>query len=169
MTQITNTITGGVSQSLQAVHVDALADRFGSALRFLNGQFDCKLSGRDTGGALCIYDTIRSARGGPPMHIHHEQDEWFYVRDGEFIVQVGDARFHLGPGDALLAPRKVPHAFANVSEKGRLIVAFQPAGSIERLFSEIAELSRFRLPTLEDWQAVSCTKGVDIVGPPLKL
>jgi oxalate decarboxylase/phosphoglucose isomerase-like protein (cupin superfamily) len=103
------------------------------------------------------------------MHLHHEQDEWFYVRDGEFVVQVGDQRFHLTTGDSLLAPRKIPHAFANMSETGKLIVAFQPAGSIEKLFSEIAALSHLHIPTLEDWQNVSCRNGVDIVGPPLKL
>jgi oxalate decarboxylase/phosphoglucose isomerase-like protein (cupin superfamily) len=103
------------------------------------------------------------------MHVHHEQDEWFYVLEGEFVVQVGDERFHLRSGDSLLAPRKVPHAFASVSETARLIVAFQPAGSIERLFSEIAVLNGSRIPTLEDWQKASHGKGVDIVGPPLKL
>jgi oxalate decarboxylase/phosphoglucose isomerase-like protein (cupin superfamily) len=102
------------------------------------------------------------------MHVHHEQDEWFYVLEGEFVVQVGDERFHLRAGDSLLAPRKMPHAFANVSETARLIVAFQPAGSIEKLFSEIAMLNGLRIPTLEDWQKASRGKGVDIVGPPLR-
>lgn len=156
-------------RAFKAVSVDARTDRYGKPLNFLNGEFICKVSGQDTSGSLCIYDTVRTARGGPPMHIHHEQDEWFYVREGKFVVQVGDERFHLKTGDSLLAPRKIPHAFTNVSETGKLIVAFQPAGSIERLFSEIAELSRVRIPTLEDWQTVSCRNGVDIVGPPLKL
>jgi oxalate decarboxylase/phosphoglucose isomerase-like protein (cupin superfamily) len=103
------------------------------------------------------------------MHVHHGQDEWFYVREGKFVVQVGDERFHLTAGDSLLAPRQMPHAFANVSETGRLIVAFQPAGSIERLFSKVAAVNRLRIPTLEDWQNASRGTSVDIVGPPLNL
>lgn len=56
----------------------------------MGGKFDLKVSARDTGGDLCIYDTVRSSKGGPAMHRHHFQDEWFYVLRGEFVVQVGD-------------------------------------------------------------------------------
>jgi len=169
MTDIVGVTSNATDRAVKAVRVDAQTDRYGNSLNFLNGEFICKVSGQDTRGGLCIYDTVRTARGGPPVHIHHEQDEWFYVREGEFVVQIGDQRFHLTTGDSLLAPRKIPHAFANVSETGKLIVAFQPAGSIERLFSEIAALSRLRIPTLEDWQNVSCRNGIDIVAPPLTL
>lgn len=169
MTDIVDVTSNGTDRAVKAVSVGARTDRYGKSVNFLNGEFVCKVSGQDTHGGLCIYDTVRTARGGPPLHIHHEQDEWFYVREGAFVVQVGDQRFHLTTGDSLLAPRKIPHAFANVSEIGKLIVAFQPAGSIEELFSEIAALSRLRIPTLEDWQNVSRRNGVDIVGPPLKL
>lgn len=169
MMDIASVTSRATNRAVKAVSVDAHTDRYGKPLHFLNGEFICKISGQDTGGGLCIYDTVRRARGGPPMHIHYEQDEWFYVREGEFVVQIGDERFHLAPGDSLLAPRRIPHAFANVSETGKLIVAFQPAGSIERIFSEIAVLSHSRMPTLEDWQNVSSPNGVDIIGPPLKL
>jgi quercetin dioxygenase-like cupin family protein len=47
-------------------------------------------------------------KGGPPRHLHHEQDEWFYAVKGEFVVEIGSQRFRLAPGDSILAPREVP-------------------------------------------------------------
>jgi mannose-6-phosphate isomerase-like protein (cupin superfamily) len=64
--------------------------------------------------------------------LHHEQDEWFYVVEGAYMIEVGEERYELGPGDSVFAPRKVVHVWAYVGqEKGRLIVALQPAGEIE--------------------------------------
>jgi hypothetical protein len=51
-------------------------------------------------------------KGGPPRHFHYDQDEWFYAIKGNFAFEVGEERFTLGPGDALLAPRLVPHVWA---------------------------------------------------------
>jgi len=65
------------------------------------------------------------AKGGPARHRHYDQDEWFYVLEGEFQFEVGAERFRLQPGDSLLAPRRVPHVWAFVGEaRGRILVAF---------------------------------------------
>src|SRR5690349_13054414 len=69
--------------------VDSGKDHFQEELHIMGGQFDCKVSSKDTNGALCIYDTYRQEKGGPALHFHHEQDEWFYVMKGEFIIKVG--------------------------------------------------------------------------------
>lgn len=156
-------------RAVNGVHVPAGTDRFGAILQLANWRFECKLSGRDTAGDSCIYDTIRTARGGPPMHVHHSQDEWFYVREGQFLFKIGEEIFHLGPGDSVLGPRQVPHAFASLSDTSAVMIVFQPAGTIERLFLEISEVSKLRQPTLQDWQAVAQTHDVEIVGPPLNV
>src|SRR5690242_4862421 len=69
--------------------VRAQKDRDDQELLIMGGRFDLKVSSRDTGGDLCIYDTVRSSKGGPALHRHHAQDEWFYVIRGKFIAQVG--------------------------------------------------------------------------------
>ena len=140
------------------------ADRFDAPLRFLNGRFDLKVSARDTDGALCIIDTLRSEPGGPPLHLHDAQDEWFFVVEGSFVVQVGSTTHHLGPGDSVLGPRGIPHAFANTSPTGRLIVLFQPAGSMERFFKEGSEMGKL---TPETFRTLSEQHGMRVVGPPL--
>jgi mannose-6-phosphate isomerase-like protein (cupin superfamily) len=150
----------------KAVPVGADEDRFGEAVLFINGRFDCKVSAKDTNGDLCIYDTMRTEKGGPPLHIHHDQDEWFFVREGEFIFRVGEDTFRLKEGDSLFAPRKVPHAFANVSDSGKLMIAYQPAGTIEQFFQEG---SRIKNPTPAVLQELFRAHAMEIVGPPLKV
>ncbi|MEO8882598.1 MAG: cupin domain-containing protein, partial [Devosia sp.] len=86
--------------------VRAGQDRFDKPINFLNGKFNWKVSSSDTAGALCVIDTVRFRRGGPPLHFHHEQDEWFLVQEGKFRFQIGDDIYELGPGDSIFGPRK---------------------------------------------------------------
>ena len=139
-------------------------DRFDAPIRFLNGRFDIKVSARDTGGRLCVIDTVRIAPGGPPVHLHKAQDEVFHVLDGRFRFRIGDEMIEAGPGDVLFGPRGVPHAFASVSPTARLVLTFQPALTIEAFFAE-AGLD----PLSEDFARVSRTHGMELIGPPLDL
>jgi len=67
---------------------------------------DFKVSGSDTDGDLFVIENTNDAKGGPPRHLHHEQEEWFYVVDGEYVAEVGEERYRLGPGDSVFAPRE---------------------------------------------------------------
>lgn len=158
-----------LGRAMKAVMVATNADRRSNSLDYLNARLDCKISAKDVSSDYCIYDTVRTAPGSPPLHIHHDQDEWFFVSEGEFIFQVGDERLHLTAGDSVLGPRKAPHAFANVSETGRLLILYQPAGTIEQFFLDSQNLSKSNSPALDAWQAVARKHRIEIVGPPLKL
>lgn len=139
-------------------------DRYGASLHFLNGRFDCKVSGKDTGGALATFDTIRTEPGGPGEHYHYEQDEWFYVVEGDFVFKIGEVFHRLKGGDSIFGPRRVPHAFVNTSPTGRLLIVYQPAGSMEEFFAEGA---RQALLTPEIFERLSREHGMEVVGPPL--
>ncbi|HZY79905.1 MAG TPA: cupin domain-containing protein [Cyclobacteriaceae bacterium] len=151
--------------------VTAGKDRFQEELNIMGGQFHCKVSSKDTNGALLIYDTYRQQKGGPAYHFHHEQDEWFYVMKGEFIVKVGEETFNLKAGDSAFAPRKIPHAFAMTSEgEGQMMVLFQPAGTMEHFFAEMAKLGT-SIPKDQETKLKElwASHGMQIVGPPLKV
>ena len=150
--------------------VEANKDRYQEELLIMGGKFDCKVSSKDTGGDLLIYDTIRQSKGGPAMHLHYSQDEWFYIIKGDFIVQVGEQRFTLTAGDSAFAPRTVPHAFAKVSEgEGQMLVLFQPAGSMEDFFLQMAKIGK-NIPQNQEkvLKELWATHKMEIVGPPLK-
>jgi quercetin dioxygenase-like cupin family protein len=95
-----------------------------------------KVSGQETHGAVFLMEHVGLTKGGGPLrHLHHGQEEWFYVIEGEVVAEVGEERFRLKVGDSIFAPRKVPHAFVYVAEKpGRLLIAFTPAGKMEAYF-----------------------------------
>ncbi len=99
---------------------------------------DCKVSGKDTEGALCVFE-FTGASGGPP-HLHHDQDEWIYVVEGEFEFHVGNQRFHLSAGESVFMPRKVAHMWGCVSGKpGKIINVYQPAGKMEEFFRKLGK------------------------------
>lgn len=153
----------------RGIKVPAGKDRYAEELLLMGGRFDLKVSSRDTGGDLCIYDTFRESKGGPALHLHHSQDEWFYVLAGRFKVRVGEDLTELGPGDSAFAPRRIPHAFALVSEgEGRMLVLFQPAGSMEDFFRKMAGFGPDIPPNEEAVMRRLChDHGMEVVGPPL--
>ena len=90
--------------------VAAGEDRFGEHIKLGGEPNDCKVSAKDTDGAMCVFEFTGS--GGGPRHLHHDQDEWIYVIEGEFDFEVGDERFRLGAGETVFIPRKIAHVWA---------------------------------------------------------
>lgn len=144
-------------------------DRFEEELHIMGGQFNCIISAKDTLGDLCAFDTFRQEKGGPAFHYHTSQDEWFYNITGEFIVQVGEERFNLKPGDSLFAPRTIPHAFAKVNEgEAHMLVLFQPAGTMEDFFKQMRKFGSNIADQEHLMKELFHTHGMEVVGPPLK-
>jgi len=125
-----------------------------------------KIASADTAGDLFVFEHADMGNGGPPRHFHYEQDEWFYATRGEFVFEVGDERFTLRSGDSLFAPRMVPHAWAHVGEEpGTLLLAVQPAGSLEAFFMENCAMDR--PPTPDEAERSFAAHGMRVVGPPI--
>ena len=129
---------------------------------------DLKVSGKDTNGDLAIFEQTSISQGrGTPLHVHHFQDEVFFVIDGEYYFQVGEEKYSLKVGEYIFMPRKVPHAWTQVSEKGKLTVTFQPAGKMEEFFITMAGLENE--PSAEEVAKIFAENEMQIVGPPLKI
>lgn len=161
----------GEGAKVPTVYVPAGGDRFlrRREIGFTRSVTDFKVSTLDTLGGLSVVEITYSHKGGPPRHLHHEQDEWFYVVEGEYIIEVGEERYEeLGPGDSVFAPRKVAHVWAHVGEGiGRLIAALQPAGEIEAFFDELATLGPS--PEREVLRRAFSSHGMELTGPPLPI
>jgi DNA-binding transcriptional MerR regulator/quercetin dioxygenase-like cupin family protein len=121
--------------------VAAGKDRFNEPIKLGGPQGEsnnCKVSGKDTGGAMCAFEFVGQS-GGPP-HLHHDQDEWVYVVEGEFLFQVGAEQFHLRSGESVFMPRKLVHMWACVNgTPGKVINVYQPAGKMEEFFRELSK------------------------------
>ncbi|MBS1490714.1 MAG: cupin domain-containing protein [Bacteroidetes bacterium] len=128
---------------------------------------DIKISGKDTNGDIAVFEQIGlTPRGGPPLHIHPNQDEWFYVVEGAYHFQVGDDKYEVGPGDTIFLPRTVPHAFVQLSERGRMTVTYMPAGKMESFF-EITD-KWTAPPSQKEMAKVFLDHDMEVVGSPLK-
>ena len=94
------------------------------------------VTGEESGGAYFAMEALVPTGGGPPPHIHRNEDETFYVLEGEVTFRLGDETVVAGPGDFVNVPRNTVHCFRNDgSEPARIILTFTPAG-IERFFEE---------------------------------
>lgn len=151
----------------KAVYIPSGKNRFQEELMIWGViPLQIKVSGKDTNGSLFAFEHARMNKGGPPRHFHYEQDEWFYAIEGEFVFEVGDEKFMLRPGDSLFAPRMIPHVWAYGGDKpGTLLLAVQPAGSLEEFF--IRSCSMTRPPTPEEADKLFASHGMKVVGPPL--
>ena len=149
----------------EALLLAAGADRFGEERSLGISTIAFKVTTPNPGDVL-ILENAFFAKGGPARHLHYEQEEWFYVLQGEFLFDLGADRFRLQPGDSLLAPRQVPHVWAFVGEgRGRILVAFFPAGKMEAFFREVTSASAMPPQDPRLWRA----HGMELLGPPLSV
>ena len=98
----------------------------------------------------------------PPLHLHRNEDEGFYVLGGELTLHLPGESVALRAGEFFLAPRGVPHTYEVGSEGARVLVASVPSG-FERFVAEVAALDQVDPATLT---AVAAGHGIDILGPP---
>lgn len=127
-----------------------------------------KISGSDTDGDLFVFEQTSISQGkGTPLHIHPFQDEIFYVLAGTYYFKVGEDNYHLSAGDSIFLPRKIPHAWTQVSENGKMTVMMQPAGKLENFFITMNALKTE--PTKEEVVKIFADNDMIVVGPPLKI
>jgi mannose-6-phosphate isomerase-like protein (cupin superfamily) len=131
------------------------------------GPVKFKISGTDTGGRYSVMETTQPAT--PPLHLHHEQDEWFYVLEGEFGFQIGESRLRLGPGGSVLAPRTLPHGYVPLSGgPARLLIMYEPAGQMEAFFAAAFNLAAVgSRPDPAGLAALMAKYRMQVVGPAL--
>jgi mannose-6-phosphate isomerase-like protein (cupin superfamily) len=109
----------------------------GERLRFGEVEILVKASAETTGGAFTIFEERDPV--DTPLHMHENEDELFYVLEGQHLFQVGDQEHRAGPGDVVFAPRGVPHAQRRaVERRGRVLIMTSPAG-FEGFFRMLAE------------------------------
>jgi quercetin dioxygenase-like cupin family protein len=92
-------------------------------------------TGEDTQGRFALIEVVGRKRDVPPPHIHHREDETFYILEGEITVSVGGQTIKGTPGTMIFLPRDVMHSFEIESEQGRMLVLLTPAG-LEGYFKE---------------------------------
>ena len=100
-----------------------------------------RVSAEDSDGAMTVLEEV-PPMVDTPLHVHSRENELFYILEGEHIITLGEREHLLGPGDALFAPRGVPHAQRRGEPGvGRELVVLTPGG-FEQFFRDLAEAER---------------------------
>jgi quercetin dioxygenase-like cupin family protein len=130
----------------------------------VGGPLTFKARSEQTNGTLTAYENVIPPGQGPPLHTHANEDEAWYVLDGELRFKIGGELRPALAGSFVFVPRGTPHCFQNVGEDpARILVMFTPAG-MERFFDEFATLSA---PDPEAFAEIGSPLGMTILGPPL--
>jgi quercetin dioxygenase-like cupin family protein len=128
---------------MTASHHKVLAP--GKGLRLQSGpgrDLIFKVTGEDTGGAFDYFIVEVAAKGGPPLHVHHKQEETIHVLKGQYKIRIGDDIFYCQEGSFAYLPSNVPHAFLNLTdEPGEIIVVYTPGGG-HKFYEELGPLTR---------------------------
>ena len=116
-----------------------LAPDEGQAVWFLDTLMTVKVDAARTGGAYMLVECLLTPGFGPPPHIHHADDEAFYILEGEMSGFCGDQTWRGGPGTFVFMPRGIPHTFQVDSSMPARVLQLGNGSGFERFISEAGE------------------------------
>ena len=145
-----------------AVAVDRVKYGIGGAI------YRIVATAEETGNAIFAFEATEPPGGGPPLHIHTREDEFFLVLEGEVSFFIDGRVIRRGPGGSAFVPRGARHCFRNTSDRtARLLVLFTPGG-IEGFF-EYGAAENGHPPSeelmLERLIALAPAYGLEVLGP----
>jgi quercetin dioxygenase-like cupin family protein len=151
----------------------ALQPGEGDARWFLGALGTIKAAAETTGGQLAVLEFLWPKDSGSPLHVHHNEDEWFYVIEGELTLWVGGDVVVAPAGSFVYGPRDIPHTFLVTSSEARFLMVTEPApfADFVRAMSEPAQTptlppASVQPPGPEELTAVAAEYGIEILGPP---
>lgn len=131
-----------------------------------------RATGADTGGQMTIVEMTEPPGTEAPLHVHHREDEAFYILEGAATLQVGDESFEVGPGDYAFGPRGVPHRYTVGPNGCRMLFICTPGGNFENLVREMSQPAGERTlppgggeePDMERVAAIAEANGCELLG-----
>jgi quercetin dioxygenase-like cupin family protein len=147
----------------------------GSSVWYLGCLFTILADARETGGRFGLVESLSPKGTEPPRHVHSQEDEAFYLLEGEITFFIGEETHEATPGTFVSAPRGVPHSYTFETEEIRMLVLLAPGGFEEffrpPLLSEPAQAMEPPPPAegppdVPAMVAALEQRGVEVVGPP---
>jgi mannose-6-phosphate isomerase-like protein (cupin superfamily) len=144
----------------------------GESVWSLGGRFTVKADAAVTEDRFSLLEVTAYRSTEPPLHIHHHEDEAWYVLDGHMTVFVGDEALEAPAGTFVFAPRGLPHNFTVDVEPTRVLALVSPAG-FEHFVLELGEPARedppppgLAIPGPDAMAPFRTRYGIEVLGPP---
>ncbi len=159
--------------STPAVSPIALRSGEGEAIWSFGVLATIKASSDTTAGRVAVIEHLAPQGAGSPLHVHHREDEWFYVTEGALTFWVGGDVIEASAGSFVYGPRDIPHTFLVSSPQARFLLVTEPAGfeNFMRTMGEPAATLTIPPPLappsdLAPLVAAAAEYGIEILGPP---
>jgi quercetin dioxygenase-like cupin family protein len=141
----------------------------GKVLDALGMQVVVRVPNAGSGGTVGIVEMRVPVGEGPPMHIHHREEEAIHVLEGRFRFWCGDRVWDGGVGATVLLPRGIPHTFQAVGDAPARLLGVVTPGGFEEFFVQV-DARRLRLPDdAAALKALAADLGFEITAPKPKL
>ena len=154
-----------------AMTAEAVRSGEGEARWWFGMLAEIKATAANTGGNLTIIEVTCPPGYEAPLHVHHREDEAFWVLEGSVVIHVGETNVAAGPGDYAFGPRDIPHRFS-VGDAGCQMLFILTPGGLEGLVREMSEPAATRTlpppssepPDLARAQAIAARYGAELLG-----
>ena len=152
-------------------HALALGPGEGQAIWFLRNRMTIKATAQSTGGLYGLVESWLAPGFSPQLHIHHREDESFWVLEGELTMRCGNETFRAGRGSYVFLPRHVPHTFVVEGDAPARLLTLMTPGGVEGFFVEAGQPADGDGPPpaapfdIELLKQVAEKFGAEIVGP----
>ena len=147
----------------------------GEAYWFFGGLTTIKSTAGETAGRVAVSENLAPRGSGSPLHVHHREDEWFYVIEGELTFWVAGEVIQAPAGSFVYGPRDIPHTFVVSSDQARYLLVVEPAGFEEFVRTLGEPAPRLEIPppadppgpeAMEAIMRAAAAHGIEIIGPP---
>ncbi len=150
----------------------SVAETEGSAFWFLNSLCIVKATTESTGGVFSMVYHIAPPEHATPYHLHHTEDEAFYVLDGEFTFICDGKKTVVGPGGYMFLPRGIPHGIrCTGSAPSTMLILAMPGTGFVGMMQEMAVPATERVlpvpsePDVEKLGQLCAKYRIDVLGP----
>lgn len=144
----------------------------GPTISFLGTLMKLRAAGDQTRGNFGLIEQVLPPGFTPPLHVHHREDEAFYLLEGEATFVCGDERVNAGPGSFVFFPRDIPHWFRIEGDRPARLLQFNFPAGLENFFQEAGEAveegqtAPAGAPNIEKMAAAAPRFQLEILGPP---
>jgi len=123
-----------------------LTEGEGDARWWLGSLAIIKATGKETDGRYTLVDVREPEDAFAPLHVHHREDEAFWILEGEFTFEIGADTIKATPGSFVFGPRGVPHRYTVDKGPARLLYVLSPAGFEELIYATSEPAKQLSLP-----------------------